>query len=116
MRLSSTVALVALVALGLAADASPSCPTKREARAAHPRAHLYWHGSERCWDNRRGGSRFRERNRKRDRDPVFTKVASADPVPVKILAITYRPILLAPGNDVFQRFLPWEQRVAGSFQ
>src|SRR5262249_61259657 len=37
------------------ANAEPSCMTEAEARAAHPRAHLYWHTARRCWDNIPGG-------------------------------------------------------------
>jgi hypothetical protein len=97
----TTVVLVAmtLLILSFAAVGSPSCMTKREARAHYPRAHLYWHGSAHCWDNRRGGTR----RQKRDRDPLFARneVTVAGPV--------------VPGLDVFQRFLPWEQRIVGSF-
>jgi uncharacterized iron-regulated membrane protein len=37
------------------ANAEPSCMTEAEARAAHPRAHLYWHTARHCWDNIPGG-------------------------------------------------------------
>src|SRR6516164_4913491 len=37
---------------------SSACMTKSDARAKFPEAHLYWHGSEHCWDDRPGyGSR-----------------------------------------------------------
>jgi hypothetical protein len=37
---------------------SSACMTESEARAKFPTAHLYWHGSEHCWDDRPGyGSR-----------------------------------------------------------
>jgi hypothetical protein len=29
---------------------SPACMTQSEARAKFPKAHLYWYGSERCWN------------------------------------------------------------------
>jgi hypothetical protein len=32
------------------AHASPTCMTASEARAKFPKAHLYWYGSERCWN------------------------------------------------------------------
>jgi hypothetical protein len=37
---------------------SSACMTESEAHTKFPKAHLYWHGSERCWDNSPGyGSR-----------------------------------------------------------
>jgi hypothetical protein len=30
---------------------SPACMTQSEARAKFPKAHLYWYGSERCWND-----------------------------------------------------------------
>ena len=29
---------------------SSACMTESEARAKLPESHLYWHGSEHCWD------------------------------------------------------------------
>jgi len=46
------VAFIA-VAVALASSpalASPSCMTQSEARQKFPTAHLWWHGSGRCWD------------------------------------------------------------------
>jgi hypothetical protein len=31
---------------------SPACMTQSEARAKFPKAHLYWHGREHCWNDR----------------------------------------------------------------
>jgi hypothetical protein len=36
------------------AIASPSCMTQEEARTKFKTSHLYWHTSERCWDNKAG--------------------------------------------------------------
>lgn len=102
LLLSSLVA-VALVAQGLDANGSPSCPTKREARTKAPRAHLYWHGPGRCWDDRNG-------RRPRYRDPVFPRIVAQAEVPE-----SYEPILLVPGDlDALMRFAPWEQRITGN--
>jgi hypothetical protein len=30
---------------------SPACMTQSEARAKFPKAHLYWHGREHCWND-----------------------------------------------------------------
>lgn len=114
----------ALIGFGLglllvwAAVASPSCMTKREARHHWPRAHIYWHGSDRCWDNHRGRGK-RDRERKRYRDPVFSskKVATVTfqaPVP-EVIEPVYRPMTFVPDLDRYMRFVPWEQRIAGSF-
>lgn len=45
---------VALACLTAHAEASPACPTKAEARAKYPRAHIWHSGPNRCWSNRRG--------------------------------------------------------------
>ena len=31
---------------------SPACMTQSEARAKFPKAHLYWHGREQCWNDK----------------------------------------------------------------
>jgi hypothetical protein len=43
--------LVAFVAYGVTARASPSCKTFGEARVAYPGKHLWWHGRAKCWDD-----------------------------------------------------------------
>jgi len=48
MRVAIIVVAVALVSSP--SLASPSCMTQSEARAKFPAAHLWWHGSNRCWD------------------------------------------------------------------
>lgn len=51
------VAVAAPVVMGLAgapalpAAASAACMTQAEARKAFPRDHIYWHGTQHCWDN-----------------------------------------------------------------
>lgn len=49
MRLPA-ISAIALVFMLQTASATPSCMTRDEARAKHPRAHLYWHGVKHCWD------------------------------------------------------------------
>jgi hypothetical protein len=39
-----------MLLLSTAADASPSCMTKSEARRAFPSSHIYWYGSRHCWN------------------------------------------------------------------
>lgn len=52
MERVTRIALASFIPLfATAAHASPECMTKSEARAAHPTAHLYWHGEQHCWDN-----------------------------------------------------------------
>jgi hypothetical protein len=50
MRLT-VISAIALAFLLQTANATPSCMTQDAARAKFPRAHLYWHGLKRCWDN-----------------------------------------------------------------
>jgi hypothetical protein len=106
---SAILVLAALLLMAMA-RASPSCMTKNEARRHWPRAHIYWHGPGHCWDNRKG-------RRREYRDPVFSKKVATvsfhapDPAPEPV----YRPMTFAPDIDANLRFLPWEQRIAGSF-
>jgi hypothetical protein len=57
------LAAIAVVALGVWAVLGAECLTKEQARARHPGAWLYWHGSSRCWDNQRGGRQVYSVNR-----------------------------------------------------
>jgi hypothetical protein len=50
MRLTA-ISAIAWVFLLQTAQATPSCMTQDEARVKYPRAHLYWHGPKKCWDN-----------------------------------------------------------------
>ena len=45
---------------------SPACMTQSEARAKFPKAHLYWHGREHCWN---------------DSAPFSSRALAAKPVP-----------------------------------
>jgi hypothetical protein len=47
------VAAFVILALFTGARAADNvrCLTKAEARAKWPKAHLYWHGADHCWDN-----------------------------------------------------------------
>lgn len=60
-HISSATRFVLAALLGTAmsgfVNAEPSCMTEAEARAAYPRAHLYWHTAKHCWDNIPGGQR-----------------------------------------------------------
>ena len=110
-RFASVIAMaLTLTASIVFASASSSCLTKSEARRHWPRAHIYWHGPGHCWDNRKG-------RRREYRDPVFSKKVATvsfhapDPAPEPV----YRPMTFAPDIDANLRFLPWEQRIAGSF-
>jgi hypothetical protein len=108
-----TVTALMLMVSIVFASASSGCMTKNEARRHYPTAHLYWHGRGHCWDNRKG--------RKRYKDPVFSKLAGPLPVPAPDTLPTpfvqpvYRAMTFAPAIDTMLRFLPWEQRIAGSF-
>lgn len=50
-----TIRLILVVAIMIGpswAYGSPTCMTASEARAKFPKAHLYWHGREHCWNDR----------------------------------------------------------------
>lgn len=76
------IVLAALIFTLTRASASSSCMTKREARGEWPRAHIYWHGPDRCWDRHRGrwhGRRYRDSvphyaRRARDQAPTKEQV------------------------------------------
>jgi hypothetical protein len=46
----AAVFVVAVVMVTTPSHASKSCMTQGEARAQFPTTHLYWHGSNHCWD------------------------------------------------------------------
>ena len=51
IRPALTALLVAFVAYGVTARASPSCMSFGEARAAFPGKHLFWHTRAKCWND-----------------------------------------------------------------
>lgn len=74
MRVAIIVVAVALASSP--ALASPSCMTQSEARAKFPKSHLWWHGSERCWDatppNRH---RLAQRNKNKSKEAKRTSTS-----------------------------------------
>lgn len=44
------VIVVAMLVVTTPSGASQSCMSKAEARQHFPSVHIYWHGSDRCWD------------------------------------------------------------------
>src|SRR5215472_17303115 len=56
-RITHILAVAILIGPSLVYGSS-TCMTESEARAKFPKAHLYWHRSEHCWDDNPGyGSR-----------------------------------------------------------
>src|SRR5215471_7713324 len=59
--MTTRIVLIPTVALMIGSSlvyGSSACMTESGARAKFPKAHLYWHGSEHCWDDSPGyGSR-----------------------------------------------------------
>src|SRR5262245_30311347 len=64
MRVAIIVVAVSLASLP--ALASPSCMTQSEARQKFPNSHLWWHGSNRCWDATASRARLAQRIRARE--------------------------------------------------
>lgn len=58
----------------VAAETVPKCLTASEAKALWPDAHLWWHGEGHCWDNHRGGSKYRN-SRREPEEPVVVPAA-----------------------------------------
>lgn len=51
MKIRLVAASIAIVAgASQSAIAETACMTRAEARKVYPRAHLYWHGRDHCWD------------------------------------------------------------------
>jgi hypothetical protein len=82
--ISSVMAIILLTCTTTDAMASPSCMTRQEARAAFPRAHLYWAGEQRCWSDKAGRSQARRYRR----EPVSNddvEMPKPLPAPPKIM-------------------------------
>jgi hypothetical protein len=60
------VFVVAIVMVSSPSQASPSCMTLAEARAAFGNKHLWWHGPNRCWDATPGRRRLAERSKAKE--------------------------------------------------
>jgi len=86
--------LIAFLVSGGAVGA-PSCMTKAEARAIWPRAHLYWHTADHCWDNRAGGGRrYAARAEETSEKPrAKSKDKKVDPPPPTLRATIIYPSL-----------------------
>lgn len=82
MRCWCCVCVALLIALPAAA--SPECMTKSEARQAHPRTHIFWHGTRHCWDDRRKGDGIHPERRAK---PAAPKPAAAEPVALPVVAL-----------------------------
>ena len=110
------IVLTALVAMTSAASASPGCMSKREARAAFPTRHIYWHGEDHCWDTHPA----RQARHHRHRAEPEREVRQVPPVPRE------RP--LAAGPSIAQMQIEptppsrpawadvWNDRILGAVQ
>jgi hypothetical protein len=109
MKLIAAV-LFALVALTASASASPSCPTRYEARANHPSSHLYWHGEDRCWDTRPGRRHEARVRHRADRHHEARETPTPRPRPAAAPP-------LEPVPPPAPRFVDvWSDRVAGAVE
>jgi hypothetical protein len=123
----ATLLLVGLAALG--ADVNPDCLTKAQAKAKWPKAWLYWHTADHCWDNRPGRRHGLHRQH-------GTKAMAQDDVKRKksdrlkfVSPDDYNELDAATDKDAFfraeplqlwppiiqrqphARFIPWEERI-----
>jgi hypothetical protein len=77
-----TAVILVFVAVGATpAHASKSCMTMAEARAQFATSHLYWHGSDHCWDARPPQHRIVRRVRKNNVEQAQDDKASQDDSP-----------------------------------
>src|SRR5262249_32292441 len=91
------------------ANAEPSCMTEAEARAAHPRAHLYWHTARHCWDNIPGGQqRYDEPNP--DKTPQQAPKEHPAPTPGNKKSTGLPPLGRGPGFE--GEIMPREGQIA----
>jgi hypothetical protein len=89
--ISTSVAVILLALLSGEAVATPACMTKAEARAAYPRAHLYWSGSNRCWSDRAGRSSARRYRPAVDDSEPVKKPPPPFPLPSDTPTLTEAP-------------------------
>ncbi len=120
----------------VAASASPSCMSIKEARIKYPRDHLWWHTDAHCWNNSRAAERptakaipapkivdateYNELDAQAGRPPppppqvYFPSLIpglGTDPMFLDSEQMTHWPLLI---DGTEQRFLPWAQRIAGT--
>ena len=84
-----------------AADAAAPCYTHDEARNLWPQAHLYWHGSARCWDDSAP---------QRPRPPTSTSISAAPSNEPALPAARGDPVRisfpLSPKTTVYPELMP----------
>lgn len=146
LLIAGVVLVLAVLLVPAPARAEEECMTKEQARVRWPTAHIYWHGPDRCWDNRAGGGRRYAARAEEVARPRVKQDKKADPPPHRK---TTNYLKLAPpsrdasGNiahlsgavldvptkneideaadlppDVIEDrpFAPWEERVGGQFR
>ena len=72
------VIAVAIVMVSSPSQASPSCMTLVEARAAFGNKHLWWHGPNRCWDATPSRRRLAERSKAREPKQAAARSGQVD--------------------------------------
>jgi hypothetical protein len=82
---------------------SPACMTQSEARAKFPKAHLYWHGSERCWND---SAAFSSRALAAVPAPSSRPAQAAVPVPALEFGVPLETIRRALLGDPAQAAVP----------
>jgi hypothetical protein len=82
---------------------SPACMTQSEARAKFPKAHLYWHGSERCWND---SAEFSSRALAAVPAPSSRLAQAAVPVPALEFGVPLETIRRALLGDPAQAAVP----------
>lgn len=109
LALSAIVFILAIMLLAATRTyASEACMTKAEARAMYPKAHLFWHGREHCWNDKAGSIRYRVKHKQpadagqlRAQAPKPPQDASGNSPAKKILW----PTLVPTVEFSFQSFL-----------
>jgi len=103
--MKSILLIIACLLISTVAQASSSCPTLRQARAAHPDAHLRWTGDH-CWYA--PSTRSSRHHRRHHHEPVHARSAPVIPMPVPrpsqaqapepvpVVMLQVRPIDVAP--------------------
>lgn len=99
------IALI-VVAIAVATSpslASPSCMTQSEARQKFPKAHLWWHGPNRCWDATAPRHRLAQRNKAKEPRAVVREAESREtPEPASLPPNAFH----AKWRDAMSRMLP----------
>lgn len=133
-RKIAILALLLLPSQAMAADNTPPCLSREQAKAKYPGAHLYWHTINRCWDNipvTRGRRVYAPPIRLPIEKPVIEPpepephrssifypdlMPGAPPAPAMLSPEPATRWLFTDFDEMFAPFVEWNARISGQFR